>query len=173
MREVLFRGQRVDGGGLVYGGVTSLNHTVDDKVFIVTIESNKKEDRVVLVEVKPETIDQFTGVVDKHGEKIFKGDKVRYYEVYRDVVPDEDRFIHRITNEGVRCVEGTVDFVGGSFVVKSDGCTENLSIFYADDIVFLGLNNLDDIKEYLCDNESQDKNGILLDENILGIEIIS
>lgn len=78
MREILFRGERVDGGGLVYGGLSSMNHTIDDKVFIITIENNDEEDRVLLVEVSPESVGQFTGVLDKHRDKIFEGDMLNH-----------------------------------------------------------------------------------------------
>jgi uncharacterized phage protein (TIGR01671 family) len=70
MREILFRGKTYD-GEWVYGGYFKGG----DCHFI------PKGIGAAFVEVKQETVGQFTGLFDSNGKKIFEGDIVSFYKV--------------------------------------------------------------------------------------------
>lgn len=75
MRDILFRGKRVDNGEWVYGNLIVRKESdgcaCGGKTFI---DSGKPFDTAV--EVNPETVGQYTGMDDIHGEKIFEWDIV-------------------------------------------------------------------------------------------------
>ena len=89
MREILFRGKRVDNCEWAYGYYTVCRVT-DDHVI-----DGKECNHVVI----PGTVGQYTGENDKNGRKIFEGDIVRVNDKYVDAV---------IFSNGCFCMESQI-----------------------------------------------------------------
>jgi uncharacterized phage protein (TIGR01671 family) len=111
MREILFRGKRLDSGEWVVGGY---NHKklCGDFTGVYIIE--QLTDGVCEChEVDPDTVGQYTGLCDKNGKKIFEGDviKGRYWlseDLIFQVLYDENGFYY-FNEKGQSCHPDHID----------------------------------------------------------------
>lgn len=107
MREILFRGKRLDTGKWIEG------YYVNNGVDVIAV--SRRIHNTIFYAVEPETVGQFTGMVDPNGNKIFEGDIV-------DILTENEE-------------HGYIEFEDGAFIVVANGfCVDFVNNLHSEDV---------------------------------------
>lgn len=126
MREILFRGKRIDNNKWTEG----YYFKIWNKVYLLWGTNN---DVPIMIEVIPETVGQFTELTDKNSKKIFEGDILQ-----GTIISAWDNWI-------IKC---QVEFRNASFIsVEIDSNKNTYKLKWGKDIEVIG--NIHDNPELL------------------------
>ena len=85
MREILFKAKRIDNGEWVYGfyALIGIKEVIiqnkSEKYYCTDNGKNSRGNEIL--EVDPSTICQYTGLIDKNGQKIWENDVVKCVDI--------------------------------------------------------------------------------------------
>ena len=139
MREILFRGKRIDNGEWVDGFYVCLNGK-EHRIYSGYAETDCGHYYPDCWTIDPKTVGQFTGLTDKNGKKIFEGDII----LFEDESPSNYEY-HDSTE--MRC--GEIKFDDGQFYFTNRIVVEMEDLLYYGTIDVEVIGNIHDNPELL------------------------
>jgi uncharacterized phage protein (TIGR01671 family) len=136
MKEILFRGKRVDNDEWVYGDL--IHRQVWSTQLTIIRISDDGFDHYEEFEVKPETVGQFTGLTDKNGNEIFEGDIVKEWSSHWKTPLKTEINIYEVVCE----------YLGSLHLIRKTEYGENSTPLYRRSVVEV-IGNIYDNKELL------------------------
>lgn len=141
MREILFRGKRIDNGEWVFGRqladdvIVPIGQPLEFEINTGFIRSDLK-----CYAVDPSTVGQYTGLTDKNGKKIFEGDIV----LFEDESPSNYEY-HDCTE--MRC--GAIEYGDNCFYITDRIAVEMEDLIYDGKLDAEIIGNIHDNPELL------------------------